>query len=154
MSQENRNIRFLLTGAGGLIGSQLLLRLKSRGYVVAGLARGAPTDTELIECDLASPGDLGRALSLASPDLILHAAGSLLGADPALAVEGYYNNLIAMAHVLRAATKQGVKRLILIFKYGLWHILPDQPGPRGTMSPAKLVRTQQSSLRTVPEGSC
>ena len=114
MSQENRNIRFLLTGAGGLIGSQLLLRLKSRGYVVAGLARGAPPDTELIECDLASPGDIERALSLASPDLIIHAAGSLLGTDPAWAVEGYYNNLIAMAHVLRAANKQGVRRLIFL----------------------------------------
>ena len=119
------------------------------------MARGAPPETDLIECDLASPGDIERALSLASPDLIIHAAGSVLGTDPALEVEGYYNNLIAMAHVLRAAVKQGVKRLIFfIFKYGLWRILPDQPGPRGTMSPANLVRTQQGSLRTVPEGSC
>ncbi len=107
-------MRVLVTGAGGLIGRQLLFRLKSRGYVVVGLARGAPPETDLIECDLASPGDIERALSLASPDLIIHAAGSLLGADPALAVEGYYNNLIAMAHVLRAATKQGVKHLIFL----------------------------------------
>lgn len=107
-------MRILITGAGGLIGRQLLLRLKSRGYVVVGLARGAAPDSELIECDLASSGDVGRALSLASPDLIIHAAGSLLGTDPAWAIEGYYNNVIAMAHVVRAAIKQGVKRLIFL----------------------------------------
>ena len=67
-----------------------------------------------MECDLASPGDLARALSVASPDLIIHAAGSLLSADPAGAVEGYYNNLFAMAQVLCAAIKQGVKRLIFL----------------------------------------
>ncbi len=64
-------MRVLVTGAGGLIGRQLLLRLKSLGYAVVGVARGAPPETELIECDLASPGDIERALSLASPDLII-----------------------------------------------------------------------------------
>ena len=114
MSRADRNIRILITGAGGCIGRQLFQRLTARGFVVVGLARSAAPDTELMECDLASPDDLGRALSLASPDLIIHAAGSLLSADPAGAVEGYPNNLFAMAQVLCAAIKQGVKRLIFL----------------------------------------
>ena len=114
MSRADRNIRILITGAGGCIGRQLFQRLTARGFVVVGLARSAAPDTELMECDLASPDDLGRALSLASPDLIIHAAGSLLSADPAGAVEGYHNNLFAMAQVLCAAIKQGVKRLIFL----------------------------------------
>ena len=107
-------MRILVTGASGFIGRQLFWRLKARGYVVVGLSRSAALDTELMECDLASPGDLGRVLSLASPDLIIHAAGSLLSAGPAGAVEGYHNNLFAMAQVLRAAVEQGVKRLIFL----------------------------------------
>lgn len=107
-------MRILVTGAGGFIGRQLFQRLKARGFVVVGLARSAASEPELLACDLASPVDLARALSVASPDLIVHAAGSLLSADPACAVAGYANNLLAMAQVLSAAIRQGVKRLIFL----------------------------------------
>ena len=94
MSQADRNIRILITGAGGFIGRQLFQRLKARGFVVVGLARSATSEPELLACDLASPAEVARALSVASPNLIIHAAGSLLSADPACAAAGYANNLL------------------------------------------------------------
>ena len=107
-------MRILITGAGGFIGRQLFQRLKARGFVVVGLARSATSEPELLACDLASPAEVARALSVASPNLIIHAAGSLLSADPACAVAGYANNLLATAHVVSAAIRQGVKRLMFL----------------------------------------
>ena len=107
-------MRILITGAGGFIGRQLFQRLKARGFVVVGLARSATSEPELLACDLASPADLARALSVASPNLIIHAAGSLLSADPACAVAGYANNLLTTAHVVSAAIRQGIKRLMFL----------------------------------------
>ena len=114
MSQVDRNIRILITGAGGFIGRQLFQRLKAHGFVVVGLARSATLEPALLACDLASPAEVARALAVASPNLIIHAAGSLLSADPACAVAGYANNLLATAHVVSAAIRQGVKRLMFL----------------------------------------
>ena len=107
-------MRILITGAGGFIGRQLFQRLKARGFVVVGLARSATSEPELLACDLASPAEVARALSVASPNLIIHAAGSLLSADPACAVAGYANNLLTTAHVVSAAIRQGIKRLMFL----------------------------------------
>ena len=107
-------MRILITGAGGFIGRQLFQRLKARGFVVVGLEYSATLEPELLACDLASPADLARALSVASPNLIIHAAGSLLSADPACAVAGYANNLLTTAHVVSAAIRQGIKRLMFL----------------------------------------
>ena len=130
MSQADRNIRILITGAGGFIGRQLFQRLKARGFVVVGLARSATSEPELLACDLASPAEVARALAVASPNLIIHAAGSLLSADPACAVAGYANNLLATAHVVSAAIRQGVKRLMFLssnMAYGAsYQIYPGQ----------------------------
>ena len=123
-------MRILITGAGGFIGRQLFQRLKARGFVVVGLARSATSEPELLACDLASPAEVARALAVASPNLIIHAAGSLLSADPACAVAGYANNLLATAHVVSAAIRQGVKRLMFLssnMAYGAsYQIYPGQ----------------------------
>ncbi len=64
--------------------------------------RAVPQEPELLACDLASPAEVAGALSVASPNLIIHAAGSLLIADPACAVAGYANNLLGQRPTAQA----------------------------------------------------
>lgn len=107
-------MKVLVTGAGGSIGRQLLKGLQSRGVAVAGLARHAAPEEAVAACDLTSPKAVLDAFAQARPELVIHAAGSLLGEDPARAVEGYTNNVLSTANVLRAAIEHGARRLVFL----------------------------------------
>ncbi len=68
--------RVLVTGANGLVGSRLVVRLAGQHEVVA-TARGpqrASQKVRYIEADLARPGDLRNVIEEVRPGAILHAA--------------------------------------------------------------------------------
>lgn len=108
-------MRVLITGAGGFIGRHLLSGLREEGVQVFGAARSPAAPQEgLRACDLGSFQAFDSLVGDLAPDAIVHAAGSLLGTDPSLAVEGYFNNLLSTASVIEAAVKRRVGRVVFL----------------------------------------
>lgn len=108
-------MRILIAGAGGFIGRHLFDGLKEEGVRVYGLTRSRAVSQEgLMTCDLGSREDFENILGDIVPDVVIHAAGSLLGNDPSRALDGYFNNLLSTANVVEGAVKKRVKRLIFL----------------------------------------
>lgn len=108
-------MRILIAGAGGFIGKHLFHGLREEGVRVYGLTRSPAAPREgLMTCDLGSREAFENILGDIVPDVIIHAAGSLLGNDPSRAVDGYFNNLLSTANVVEGAIKKRVKRVIFL----------------------------------------
>src|SRR4051794_23271610 len=79
-------MRILVTGAGGMLGQDLLAAAVGRGIEAAGVARG--------ECDITDPAAVRAAIADARPDVVVNAAawtdvdGAEAEEDAALAVNG------------------------------------------------------------------
>ena len=115
MAEDRGSI--VVTGAAGLVGQNLIPRLKARG---AGaliaidkhtvnlriLARLHP-DVQLIEADLAVPGRWQDAFAGARAVVVNHAQIGALSEQPFIA-----NNVTATRHVLDAAKAHGVGYLV------------------------------------------
>jgi nucleoside-diphosphate-sugar epimerase len=115
MEQDRRPI--VITGAAGLVGQNLVPRLKARnaGPLIAidkhpantaTLARLHP-DIRVIEADLAVPGDWRRALAGARALVLNHAQIGALTEEPFIA-----NNVTATRNVLAAAKAGGVGYIV------------------------------------------
>lgn len=114
-----KDARIVLTGAAGLVGQNLLVELREQGYVnlVAidkhaynlGILRGLHPDVEVIEADLAEPGEWAGAFAGAAVVVQLHA--QITGKHRALFDR---NNLTATGHVLDACRAHAVPFLVHI----------------------------------------
>lgn len=114
-----KDARIVITGAAGLVGQNLLVELREQGYrqLVAidkhaynlGILRGLHPDVDVIEADLAEPGDWSRAFAGAAVVVQLHA--QITGKHRALFDR---NNLTATEHVLDACRANAVPFLVHI----------------------------------------
>jgi len=115
----DKNAKIVLTGAAGLVGQNLLVELKARGYrrLVAidkhaynlGVLRELHPDVEAIEADLAEAGDWEQAFDDARCVVQLHA--QITGKHGALFTR---NNIDATRLVLDACRKHRVPYLVHI----------------------------------------
>lgn len=74
-------MKALVTGSTGMIGSEFVRALKSRGFIVIGIARSsaasrlaAVSDPALINCDITDEKALKEILIKEKPDLVIHMA--------------------------------------------------------------------------------
>lgn len=114
-----KDARIVLTGAAGLVGQNLLVELREQGYtqLVAidkhaynlGILRGLHPGVEVIEADLAEPGDWSQAFAGAAVVVQLHA--QITGKHRALFDR---NNLTATRRVLDACLAHAVPYLVHI----------------------------------------
>lgn len=110
----------LITGANGLVGSNVALMAAERGYHVRGLVRSSDgcealqrQGVELVIGDVEIPQSLDRAL--AGVDLVLHTAARLGGSWSTSTHEEFVaTNYGGSANVLRAAEKAGVERVVCL----------------------------------------
>lgn len=118
--------RVLVTGAGGSIGSEILVQVAGLGpdslvaldcdethlFDAAALIGGACTQ---VLADVRDPDQVQRAFDLHRPEVVFHAAAlkhvPILEAHPSQAVA---TNVIGTRNVVRAAKRAGVQRFVLI----------------------------------------
>jgi len=114
-----KNARIVLTGAAGLVGQNLIVELKAQGYsqLVAidkhahnlGVLRQLHADVEVIQADLAEPGNWAQSFKGAACVVQLHA--QITGK---VAQEFVRNNVDATRHVLDAVRAHAVPYLVHI----------------------------------------
>jgi uncharacterized protein YbjT (DUF2867 family) len=111
--------RIVITGAAGLVGQNLLVRLEGLGYTrLAGIdkhpantaiLRRLHPDVEIVEADLAIPGPWETLLRSADTLVIAPAQIGGTAAEPFRA-----NNIIATRNLLAAAERAGVAHIVHI----------------------------------------
>ena len=109
--------RILVTGAAGLVGQNLIPRLKARGLgaIVAidkhpsntATLRRLHSDIQVIETDLACPGNWMDAFREIDALILNHAQIGAIDEHPFIA-----NNVTATEHVLTAAKRHGVPYIV------------------------------------------
>ncbi|UAY54196.1 NAD-dependent epimerase/dehydratase family protein [Arachidicoccus terrestris] len=111
--ESNPKETILVTGATGLIGSQILKQLDARANNVIGLARNLPenlnNDIQWMQCDLLDVVALEDALKGVSR--IYHCAG-LVSFDPKMKEKVYKTNVEGTANLINGAIKRGVQKLV------------------------------------------
>jgi len=109
--------RILVTGAAGLVGQNLIPRLKAKGFgaIVAidkhptntAMLRRLHSDIQVIEADLARPGHWMDAFCGVDALVLNHAQIGALDETPFVT-----NNVTATEHVLTAAKRHGVPYIV------------------------------------------
>ncbi|MFL5321794.1 MAG: dTDP-4-dehydrorhamnose reductase [Myxococcaceae bacterium] len=104
-------MRFVVTGANGLVGSRLCTLLASRGHEVVGLSRGprrAEGNFAYASVDLTNGEQIARALKEARPEVVINPAASTdvdgCEKDPASA---FAVNVDAVHHLARTSKELG-----------------------------------------------
>jgi nucleoside-diphosphate-sugar epimerase len=107
--------RVLLTGASGLIGSQVLPLLKDADVVaVSRFPRRNEDGVEWLTRDLAEPKSAFEVVTSVRPDVVIHLAGAVVGDRSLEAVTPTLGaNLVATVELLEAATTVGCERIVL-----------------------------------------
>ncbi len=118
--------RVFLTGHTGFKGSWLTLWLRRLGAEVTGYSLAPPTEPNLfvearvgdgvrtIEADVRDAAAVARAMSEASPEIVLHlAAQSLVRRGYAEPLETYATNVLGTANVLEAVRAAGDVRVAI-----------------------------------------
>ncbi|MCP3871004.1 MAG: NAD-dependent epimerase/dehydratase family protein [Gammaproteobacteria bacterium] len=111
--------RIVITGGAGLVGQNLIVHLKSRGYTDlvtidkhlhnTRILQQLHPDIEVISADLSQPGDWEQAMEGGGALVMLHAQIGGLNKGAFIA-----NNVTATRRVLEAAQARGVKHLVHI----------------------------------------
>jgi nucleoside-diphosphate-sugar epimerase len=118
MAAQRQTRTVVVTGAAGLVGQNLIPRLKDRGWSVVGIdkhpantarLRALHPDITVVEADLSQPGAWTDALAGAEAVVINQA--QIGGLDRA---EFVANNVTATQNILAAAAAQGVPYLVQI----------------------------------------
>lgn len=112
-------MKILITGGAGFIGSHLADRLLARGdqvVVIDNYATGRRDNLtpqkglEIVEGTIADAALVDDTVGRVRPDVVIHAAASYK--DPDAWEEDARTNVLGSANVVRAALKNGAKRLI------------------------------------------
>ena len=108
----DRNSKIYVAGHIGLVGSALMRRLQSSGYVNI-LTR------DLSELDLTRQNDVEKFFMSEQPEYVLLAAAKVGGiyANNTYPAEFIYENIAIQTNVIHSAWKSGVKRLLFLSKF-------------------------------------
>lgn len=151
-------MRFLVTGANGLVGSRLCRKLADAGHEVVALGRGAPRSQgagQWVSVDLTEQPAVERAIADAAPEVILHAAAMTdvdgCERDPRGA---WAANVDATANVARAASDVGAHLVAVstdyVFDGDAGPYAEDAvPNPRGAYARTKLA-AEHAALTLAP----
>lgn len=118
--QKGPNMRTLVTGAGGYIGSVAVERLLERGFDVVALDsfarghRGAITDgVDVLECDLRDPESTRKAVLASGAEAVLHFAALHLVPESVKEPAAYYQtNVGGGINLLSAVKDAGISRFV------------------------------------------
>jgi UDP-glucose 4-epimerase len=117
--KENTNVRVLITGGAGFVGSHLADRLLARGdevTVIDNYATGRRDNLEarerltVFEGDIAETAAVRSAFESSRPEVVVHAAAAYK--DPNNWAADAATNVVGTANVVRAAMEAGVGRLV------------------------------------------
>ena len=102
------DVRALVTGGGGFLGSRLVERLEADGHDVFAARR---RDYDLTKMDAAA-----RLFDDARPELVFHLAAEVggIGANRANPGRYWYANLMMGAHVLEQSRLHEVEKLVIV----------------------------------------
>ena len=105
----NSQSSILITGASGMVGRSLVTRLRRDGY--ANLL--TPPSREV---DLRDQAAVDRFFSANKVDYVFHLAGHIggIGASVTYPVEFLYENMMISLHVINAARRAGVTKLVYL----------------------------------------
>ena len=126
-------MRIAVTGGSGKLGRAVVERLRSEGHGVVVLDKAAPRDADAIAVDLTDFGDTCDALfgiegGDGGFDAVVH-----LAAIPAPGirsdVETFRNNVLSTFHVLQAARRAGIRRIVTASSETVLGIPFDTPPP-------------------------
>jgi UDP-glucose 4-epimerase len=121
ISGTGANMKVLVTGGAGYIGSHVVELLIERGYevvvydnLVAGHRAAVHKDAELVEADLLNPAQLEAVFAAHQFGGILHFASHILVGESMQKPWKYLrDNVLGTGNLLEAATNHGVDRFIL-----------------------------------------
>jgi nucleoside-diphosphate-sugar epimerase len=103
-------MRVLVTGSAGRIGQAVVAELTSRGHRVRGFDRVlTPGAAEAVVADLADAEAVGRAAE--GVEAVVHLAAT--PDDDDFLTQLLPNNIVGVYHVLEAARRAGVRRVVL-----------------------------------------
>jgi nucleoside-diphosphate-sugar epimerase len=130
-------MKILVTGAGGFLGRRIVdsLLRSGAGHVcihvrqappagmVEGLREAYPQAViETVQANLLSRGDLEALVE--GVQCIVHAAAGMKGA----AADMFANTVVTTRNLLEAAGQSGVRRIVLISSFSVYHAATLQPG--------------------------
>ena len=138
-----RDLKVLVTGGSGFIGSHLCRRLCDEGGEVHATSRldriGAGAGPIWWKADMADLSTARRVLAAVKPDIVYHLAGSVgAGPDFDLVVPAYHSLLTSTVNLLVAATEIGCRRVIL--SGSCTEPLPDRANRNQSYSPYGLAK--------------
>lgn len=115
-------MRYLVTGAGGFVGSHISDRLIAEGKTVVGIdnfTTGHPRNlhdaARVVRGDIAEWHVVDRAFGLADPDVVFHCAASYK--DPEAWATDIRTNVLGTSHVVKLAEQYGAR--IIYFQTAL-----------------------------------
>ncbi len=104
----------LVTGAAGFIGRHLLERLGALAWPVTGVSRTGDGGLGVRAVDLADAAACEALLHDTRPDVVIHLASVVTGSRAVEAVAPTLSaNLVSTVHLLTAAWRSGVRRVVL-----------------------------------------
>lgn len=111
------NLRVLVTGASGFIGSHLCRRLATLGAEVHAVSRdpqGQQTGAQWWQCDLTDFKRVKDILASVRPDLVYHLASCVTGSrDLSMVLPILQANLVSAVNLMSAAAESGCRRIVL-----------------------------------------
>jgi GDP-L-fucose synthase len=109
MPAMNPQSSILITGASGMVGRSLVARLRSDGY----MNLLTPPSREV---DMRDQAAVDRFFSANKVDYVFHLAGHIggIGASVTYPVEFLYENMMISLHVINAARRAGVTKLVYL----------------------------------------
>ncbi|HLY65195.1 MAG TPA: GDP-L-fucose synthase [Chloroflexota bacterium] len=108
-STDWSNIRALVTGGAGFLGSRVVWQLKQCGCITTVAPRSA-------DYDLVQPGIAAGLLADSRPDIVIHLAARVggIGANREHPAEFFYDNLMMGVQLLHESWKAGVQKFVAI----------------------------------------